>query len=252
MIARVVEGLHWHALGDDEVMGRGHALRRPDGRVFLSVDTWRDDVFRRLVEVMLADLPGTVYTVVDGDDREELARWTSAGFVAHRREWEYVMPTDPRATGLDRANIPPGVTILPVGRAEEGPLRELDRLLRKEIDATLGWTAMPAEVLAGPDGKGGVIDPSRYAVAMRDGRYVALARVAPLPRRARLGLIAVRMAHRRRGIARALLAEVLGSMHRSGTGSVSTEVDELNTPARALFEGIGARPVSSAVELRHR
>jgi GNAT superfamily N-acetyltransferase len=252
VIARVAEGLHWHALEDDVVVGRGHALHRPDGRVFLSVDTWHDDVFHRLVEAMLSDLPAPVYTVVDQDERDALARWRGAGFVAHRREREYIVPTDPRLTGLDGVSPPPGVTILPLGRAEEGPLRALDRALRAEVDATLGWQSMPAEVLAGPGGKPGVLDPSRYAVAARGERYVGLARVAPLPRRPRLGLIAVRIGQRRRGVARALLAEVLCSLHRSGIATVSTEVDERNAPAMALFEGVAATHAGGAVELRRR
>lgn len=249
VIARVTEGLHWHALDDDEVVGRGHALHRPDGRVFLSIDAWRDEVFRRLVAAMLADLPAPVYTVVDEDDSEHLARWTGAGFVAHRREREYVVPTDPRDTGLDAGSVPPGVTVLAAGQAAEGALRELDRVLREEVDATLGWQSMPAEVVMPAEG----IDVSQYVVARQgwDGPYVGLARLAWLPRRPRLGLIAVRTAHRRRGVARALLAVVLGALHRSGVDAVSTEVDERNGAARALFEGVGARPVGSTVELVH-
>jgi GNAT superfamily N-acetyltransferase len=250
VIARVAEGMHWHALDDDEVVGRGFALHRPDGRVFLSVDSWQADAFHQLAAAMLSDLPAPVYTVVDEDDREVLARWQGAGFVTHRRERDYDVPTDPQVTGLGRVSLPPGVTILPTGQAEEGPLRQLDRALREEV-GVIGWQSMPAEVLARRDG-GGVIHPSRYAVAVRDDRYVGLARLSPLPRRPRLGLIGVRLDHRRRGLARALLAEVLGSVHRSGIGVVSTEVDEFNEPALALFEAIGARRVGGAVELLHR
>ncbi|WP_405577752.1 GNAT family N-acetyltransferase [Streptomyces sp. NBC_01190] len=249
VIARVAEGVHWHALDDDEVVGRGYALHRPDGRVFLSVDSWQDDVFHRLADAMLADLPAPVYTVVDDDDREVLARWQGVGFVPHRREREYVVPTDPATTGLDRPP-PPGVTVLPVGQAAEAPLRALDQALRDEV-GPVGWQSMPAEVLVRPDGSGGVFDPSRYAVAVRDGRYVGLARVAPLPRRPRLGLLAVRTDHRRLGIARAMLTEVLGSLHRSGIAELSTEVDEDNAPALALFESAGARHLRDAVELLH-
>src|SRR4051794_4523848 len=85
VIARITPDVHWHALEDDVVVGRGHALHRPDGRVFLSVDTWRDDVFEVLAEAMVADLRRPVYTVVDEDDREVLARWSSRGFLDHRR-----------------------------------------------------------------------------------------------------------------------------------------------------------------------
>ena len=50
-------------------------------------------------------------------------------------------------------------------------------------------------------------------------------------------------------IARALLAEVLGSLHRRGIGTASAEVNESNGAAMALFEGIGARRASSNLEL---
>lgn len=67
--------------------------------------------------------------------------------------------------------------------------------------------------------------------------------------RPRIGLVAVRAGERRRGIARALLAHALGTMHRSGFAAAWTEVQEPNQAASALFEGIGARPMSSNLEL---
>jgi ribosomal protein S18 acetylase RimI-like enzyme len=143
------------------------------------------------------------------------------------------------------------VTILPAGQAKEDPLRDLDKVVREEVDAVIGWQSMPAEVLARPTGLG-VIDPSRYVVAAQDDQYVGLARVAPLPRRPRLGLIAVRACQWRRGIARAMLAEVLGSLHRSGIDATSAEIDEFNKPAVMLFEGIGARAAGTSLELVHR
>lgn len=252
MINRIVEGLRWHALDDDEVVGRGDALRRPDGRVFLGIDSWRDEVFDQLVATMLSDLPGTVYTVVDADDSDAQQRWQGAGFVVCRQERVYAVPTDPDVTGLGRVAPPPGVTILPLGQAEEKPLTELDRVVREEVSATVGWQAMPVEMLARPDGKLGVVDPSAYVVAVQDGQYIGQTRVAAVPRRHRLGLVAVRAAYRRRGVARAMLAEMLGSLHRSGIESVSLEVDDRNAAARALFEGIGAQRLGGAVELLHR
>lgn len=242
VITRVAEGRHWHALDDDLVVGRGHALYRPDGRVFLSVDSWHQDAFYRLAEVMLADLPAPLYTVVDDDDHDAVLRWQRMGFVTHRREREYAVP----AAGPRAVAPPPGVIVLPAGHAEEAPLRALDRALRDEV-GPVGWQAMPAEVWAT-----GVVDPYRYVVAVRDGEYVGLARVAPIPRRPRLGLIAVRAAHRRLGVARTMLAEVLGAAHRAGAESVAAEVDSRNTAALALFEGFGAKHLGDAVELVRR
>jgi ribosomal protein S18 acetylase RimI-like enzyme len=234
-ITRISER-HWHALDDDQVVGRGEVLRRPDGRSFLSIDAWHGAVFDRLAEEMLPTLPKPLYTVVDEADLDLITQWERMGFGPRRREWELVVPT-----GITSASSP-GVTVLPVGAAEDEPLRELDGAIRDEVEATVGWHNMPAEVFH-------LHDPSRYAVAVAGGRYVGLVRVVPLPRRPRIGLIAVRAGFRRRGIARALLAEVLGAAHRAGQTSVSAEVNQSNAAALALFEGFGARRESSNLEL---
>ena len=246
-ITRIAER-QWHALEDDLVVGRGEAFRRPDGRLFLSIDAWHAAAFERLADTMLADLPRPLYTVVDEADLDLMLHWERAGFAPRRREWEYVMATDPGTTGLGSAAPPDGVTILALGEAEDGPLRALDRVIREEIEAAAGWQAMPAEVLSGPD-RGPRPDPARYAVAACADQYVGLIRVAPLPRQPRIGLIAVRSDHRRRGIARALLSEVLGSAHRRGIAAASADVNQSNSAAIALFEGVGARRTGSNLEL---
>ncbi|GKQ38856.1 N-acetyltransferase [Streptomyces sp. A012304] len=246
MITRVADG-QWHALDDDLVVGRGHAQHRPDGRLFVSIDAWHDAAFDRLAEAMLADLPAPLHTVVDEADIELTAGWRRAGFTIRRREWEYTVPTDPRVTGLDEVLPPPGVTIVPAGQADEGLLRAVDRAIRDEVEATVGWQSMPAEVIARPAGDT-IVDPSKYAVAAAPDRYLGLIRVVPV-HRPRIGLVAVRAGEQRRGIARALLAHALGTLHRSGSAAAWTEVHESNRAASALFEGIGARPMSSNLEL---
>ena len=80
--------------------GRGHSMRRPDGRLFISIDAWRSAAFERLAEAMLADLPAPLHTVVDEADTGLTADWQRAGFTVRRREWEFVIPTDPLVTGL--------------------------------------------------------------------------------------------------------------------------------------------------------
>src|SRR5512138_1830254 len=149
LISRVADD-QWHALEDDLVAGRAQASRRPDGRVFVSVDAWHDATFERLAEAMLAALPRPLYTVVDEADRDLTDRWRRAGFTVRRREWEYTVPTSPDAT-----SPPPGVTIKPFGSALATPLRALDRTIRAEVAA---WADMPAEVLVRPEP-----DPSKYA-----------------------------------------------------------------------------------------
>jgi ribosomal protein S18 acetylase RimI-like enzyme len=244
VVSRVSEN-QWHALDDDQVVGRGNASRRPDGRVFVSVDAWHEPVFERLAEVMLADLPRPLSTMVDEADLELLTQWESAGFAPRRREWEYLVPTD---SGPGSASPPPGVTIVALGEAEEVPLRALDRIVRDEVEVTVGWQSMPAEVLPRPDGFT-VVDPSKYAVAVQGGEYVGLVRLGPVIRRPRIGLIAVRADRQRRGIARALLVQVLDSLRRDGISTAFAEVDEANRAAAALFDGVGAKRVGSTLEL---
>ncbi|MBY8847146.1 N-acetyltransferase [Streptomyces sp. SP2-10] len=246
VVTRVADG-QWHALDDDLVVGRGHAEHRPDGRLFVSIDAWHDAAFDRLAEAMPAQLPAPLYTVVDEADVELTARWRRAGFTVRRREWEYAVPTDPRVTGLDAVLPPSGVTIVPAGQADERLLRAVDRAIRDEVEASVGWQSMPAEVIPRPEGDT-VVDPSKYAVAAAPEGYLGLIRVVRV-KRPRIGLIAVRAGEQRRGIARALLAHALGTLHRSGSAVAWAEVHESNQAASALFEGIGARPMSSNLEL---
>ena len=243
LMSRVAPG-QWHALENDLVVGRGEASRRPDGRMFVSIDAWHRAAFDRLAETMLAALPRPLHTVVDEADLDLTVQWQRAGFTTRRREWEYAVRTDPRVTGLDSALPPADVTIKGFGRAEEIPLRALDRVIRHEVAAGAGWPDMPAEVLVRP-----VLDQSKCAVAAQRGQYVGLLRIAMVTRLPRIGLIAVRTDHQRRGIARALLAHALDALHHTGKANASAEVTESNVAATALFEGIGARRTTSNLEL---
>lgn len=246
VITRVADR-QWHALDDDLVVGRGHAHHRPDGRMFVSIDAWHDTAFDRLAEAMPAELPAPLHTVVDEADTGLTAAWRRAGFAIRRREWEYVVPTDPRVTGLDAVLPPSGVTIVPAGQADEGLLRAVDRAIRDEVEATVGWQSMPAEVIPRRESDT-IVDPSKYAVAAAPDRYLGLIRVVTAIR-PRIGLVAVRAGEHRRGIARALLAHALDTLHRSGFTEAWTEVQESNRAGSALFQGIGARPMSSNLEL---
>ncbi|MGW7661672.1 GNAT family N-acetyltransferase [Streptomyces sp. NPDC054756] len=245
-VTRVAYG-QWHALEDDLVVGRGHLQHRPDGRLFISVDAWHDAAFARLAEAMTGALPAPLHTVVDEADTELTAAWRRAGFTVARREVEYAVPTDPEVTGLGAVVPPQGVTLVPAGRADEGMLREVDRAVRAEVEATVGWRSMPAEVVPRAEGDT-IVDPSLYAVAATPERHLGLIRVVRV-KRPRIGLLAVRAGERRRGVGRALLAHALGVLHRAGISEAWTEVDASNAAASALFRGAGARPVGSALEL---
>ncbi|MFD3401122.1 GNAT family N-acetyltransferase [Kribbella sp. NPDC058693] len=239
-LSRVAEN-QWHAIENDLVVGRGHASRRLDGRTFLSIDTWRDSVFDQLATAMLADQSAPLYTVVDETDHDLTAKWERAGFTRERRESEFVVPTN-----LTPADPPSGVVIETA--PTEAELRELDRAIRAEVEATVGWQTMPAEVLPWQGGTR-PLDPSKYTVATKDGRYVGLVRVATRTRRPRIGLVAVLAAEQRHGIGRAVLTQALSRLHQAGFEAATTEVDETNTAALALFEEIGAERTGGSLEL---
>jgi ribosomal protein S18 acetylase RimI-like enzyme len=232
-VTRVGPG-QWHALEDDLVVGRGAATRRPDGRMFVSIDAWHGTGFDRLAVEMLAALPRPLHTVVDEADADLTGRWRRAGFTVRTREWEYAVPTD-----VDLAT-PAGVTVIGFGRADEARLSELDSAIRAELDGQ----DMPAEILGAA-----VLDPSKYAVAEEAGEYVGLLRIATLTRRPRIGRLAVLADRRRRGIGRALLGHTLSALHHVGKEAASAEVAESNVAATALFEGAGARRTGSSLEL---
>lgn len=225
---------HLHERPD--VSGRGEVSRRPDGRLFLSIDTWDDADFALLAADMLPALPRPLYTVVDEADADLRSRWESLGFTTRRREWEYVLDTA-------RGSVPADVTVGPP--SGERPLRALEDVIRAEVEAAVGWQEMPAEILPRP----AVPDVTKYVVAESAGEYVGLVRLAAVTRQPRIGLIAVRADRRRRGIGRALLTSVLDSLHRKGIATASAEVNEANPAAVALFEGAGARRVGSNLEL---
>ena len=69
------------------------------------------------------------------------------------------------------------------------------------------------------------------------------------PRGPRLGLVAVRREHRRRGIASALIAGALEAVRASGASEVTTEYDLENVASRTLFERLGARRLGTRIEL---
>lgn len=233
-VHRVAEH-HWRAIEDDLTIGRAEAFRRPDGRLFVSIEAWHSDVFGRLAEALRTDLPRPLHTIVDEADTALLAQWRWAGFSILRREWEYVVPTE---TPCGQSSL----TILPPGTAQEDLLQNLDRLLRNRLD----WSQLPPEILPGGTA---LADPSRYAVAVRSGEYVGLARVVPIRRQPRVGLIAVRPDLLRHGIARALLSGVLDWARSHGAETVAADIKESNTAAIALFESFDARRGASSLEL---
>ena len=257
VVVRVTPGVHWHALEDDVVVGKGYALHRPDDRVFVSVDTWRDDVFATIAEAMVGDLARPVYTLVAEDDVEHLGRWSAAGFVDHRREDEVAVPTDPAVNGLAAgpagAAPPPGYTLVAADRGDFGRLHALDDRVRQDVPGARGWASTP-QAFRDATFDPRSFDPATYLVAVHDatGDLAGLVRIWRGHHVPRLRLVGVLPAHRRRGVARALLAAAFEPLHARGIAEVTAEADAADVPAQALLAALGARRTGGVLELVHR
>jgi len=208
---------------------------RPDGRRFV-----RDPDAQSLAEAT-----SDVYCAVD---ESEFDSYFALGFDVHRREGTYVVPTL-----STRVAAPVGIAFASADEVGEASLRLLDDELRQDVPGTDGWrwdeAAFREETYDATE-----FDPTTYLVAFDEAtsRYVGIVRVWMKQPTPRLGFIGVLRSHRRRGIARALLAEVFGRLDERGVHEVSTEIDETNAASRALLEGLGARRTGTSVELIRR
>jgi GNAT superfamily N-acetyltransferase len=181
--------------------------------------------------------PGTLYAIVDETEAEQ---YELLGFVRQRRESTYLIPVEAIA-----AELPPGLRMVGAAEADLDRLRELDDLLRQDLHP--GWRWKPEDFRE--ETFQPAFDPRTYVIAAAADEYVALVRVWHNPSGWRLGFVGVRRDWRRRGIARALVAQVFGVLLADGVGEVTAEIDYENAASRALFDGLGARPVRAHVEL---
>jgi len=211
------------------------AYVRPDGRHFVEDP---DPEF-------LAEATTDLYCTVEAS---EVDSYLALGFDVHRREGTYLVPI--RSARVD---VPQGVVFAPADEVDETTLRLLDNELRQDVPGTNGWQWDEADFRE-ETYEAAEFDPKTYLVALdgETGEYVGIVRVWMKQPTPRLGFIGVRRRHRRRGIARALLAEVFARLDERGIYEVSTEIDETNTASRALLEGLGARRTGTSVELIRR
>lgn len=214
---------------------------RPDGRSFVRVPAEAVDAPDR-----------QLYAMVDEADASARELWEQLGFQVSRREGVYLVPTNPAVTGLRDVEAPGGFLFVSADRVDEDRLRLLDDALRQDVPGTDGWNwrkdAFREETFCAD------FDPATYLVGVEEatGDYVGLARVWNNPSCPRLGLIAVRTPYRRRGIARALLAQPLAVLHDRGKHEVLAEVDEANIASLSLISGLGARRIGGAIEVVRR
>ncbi len=252
-VIRSSQDSSWCALAGDEEAGRVKAFVRPDQRCFLFFGTSRADAYEPLLRAAAGELRRDLYVTVDEADEDARRRYGRLGFVSVRREIEYAIATDPDVTGLAGIKSPFGYAFLSADQVEEDRLRALDDVLRQDVPGTDGWRwdagGFRGEAFDSPH-----FDPATYLVAVEEasGEYAGLVRVWNNPNGARLGLIAVVRPHRRRGLARGLLAHAFAVLHERGKTDVSAEVDETNVASISLLESLGARHQGGSLELIRR
>lgn len=247
-IVEVAPGREWHALDDDVVVGRAHVLRRPDRRVFVAVDAWHADVGAALLDAVLDAVPGPLHAVLGEDDAVQRALFGLAGFAEVRREDEVLVPVTAVPAGA-RPGPPAGIELVSAADVPVEQLCRLDEQLRGDVPGTAGWVNdldTFRELSFDPRW----FDPATYVVALAGGEPVGLVRVHRRARVPRLGLVGVLPAHRRRGLATALLHRAFAPLVAAGTAEVSAEVDAADTAAWALLRRHGAYRTGGTVELR--
>jgi ribosomal protein S18 acetylase RimI-like enzyme len=184
---------------------------RPDGRVF--VDSWEQEGDFAFVR------------------EDEVAEWLGHGFVVHRREDEYLVPTVP----------PAAHPFLHLEEVDLVRLRLLDDELRQDVPGADGWRwehdAFVAQTFS---------SPSVYLVTRE---YTGICRVWLRTPTARLGFVGVCRSQRQCGLGRALVAAALGETRALGHSAVTTEIDVENAASQALFRGFGASRIGGYAEL---
>jgi len=233
----------WLAWDNDDIAGVLNVWHAPDGRVRLFFGRCRPDTLAALA----APIDGPCYATIDQADADALHTLSAAGFAELRRENLYEIPV----SEVD-VPVPDGIRVVTADQTELEPLMLLDCAIRADIPGSEGWQPDPAwfraETYESPD-----FDPQAYRVALDGSKYVGLARVwlrSPSQTYRRLGCVGVLREYRRRGLARALIAQAFGPLAAAGETTVTAEVDSTNIASHTLLTGFGGRITGGTVELR--
>jgi ribosomal protein S18 acetylase RimI-like enzyme len=232
---------HWIASRDDEVIGELHPWSAPNGKLSLFFDRTDPSAY----EALIARINGPCLTTVNEADQPAVDALTALGFVPVRREVLLEIPVARTAF-----EVPPGYRVISAADTGIRKLMALDDALRDEVPGAEGWesdeTSFREQTYDSP-----YFDPETYLVALApDNSYAALVRIwngpRPLPR---LGLIGVLPAHRRHGLARALLSAAFNVLADRGAPLAIAEADDSNTASLALLRTFGATETGAELEL---
>ena len=232
---------HWIAWRDGSVVGSFHPWVMPDGKQRLFFDRTAPEAYPALVGMV----KGACVTSVDDADAEAVEVLRGLGFELNRRELLLEIPV-----ARTEYAVPDGYRVISAADTGIRELMALDAELRGDVPGSHGWEAdekwFREETYDSP-----FFDPETYLVAVDSSdAYAGLARIwngpRPLPR---LGLIGVLPAHRRRGLARALLSSAFNVLAARGNPTAIAEVDESNTASRTLLTSFGSITVGSELEL---
>jgi len=242
----------WRLRDDDRIVGTARALVRPDQRCFAFFDSCRGDAYHPLLTAVAESVDADLYVSVDEADSAGLASFLPLGLEVSRREGCYLVPTSPDVTGLGDARLPAGLAVISAEDADEDRLRLLDDALRQDVPGADGWqwdaAGFHEETFCA------AFDPATYlvATARAGGAYAGLLRVWNNPDGPLLGLVAALPGYRRRGLARALIAQAFGVLTERGKTEVTAEIDHTNAASIALFTGLGAHRTGGSIELIKR
>jgi ribosomal protein S18 acetylase RimI-like enzyme len=249
-VVRVVDDCRWEARSSAGPAGQVVAWRRPDRRVFVFFCDVVPEAYGPLVTAVDQDLGVELHTSVDLADERGFEHLCEVGFVPLRQESDYLIPVAEASEATGEARLADGYVFHNVLEIPEADLRRLDDRLRQDVPGTDGWVwdeqGFREETYASEE-----FDPQLYWIVAQasTGELVGLVRVWNRTPRPRLGLIAVVADHRRRGIGRALLGQVMTTLRARRVETVVCEVDDTNDGSRRLVLGLGARRVGWSVEM---
>jgi GNAT superfamily N-acetyltransferase len=239
----------WMARDDGRPVGAAVMWQRPDNRCAVFFEGCATHAYQPLAHAIATEIRRDLYTGADDTEHAVLGHLHDAGFRLIRHEHHYQLSTQP-----DRHTpMPEGYSTI---GADTVPLRQLatlDSQLRQDTPGADGWAVdevwFREETYDSP-----AFDPATYRVAVHEptNTLCGIARIWWNPQGPRLGFIATLDGHRRRGLARALLCEVMAVARDRGHTEVPCEVDGLNGASHATLAVHSPRRVGGDYELIRR